>query len=133
MIDALAHDAFSEPIENPESGRKTVIRKRARQIIVRLNDSERARLENHCRQTSLSTMGLIRKWINDEYVVSTVDIQAVAELRRQGGLLKIIAYNLLNAGLADRSSVGVLLSLGEEIHTMAKEIRNGAQKNTEID
>ena len=125
-----SHDEYSEELPVTD-GKPSVIRKRQRQVIVRLNDAEFARFEELQRETSLSGSALIRRWIAEQRITSTVDIQAVNEMRRQGGLFKHNAWNLGNHNIIDKKIVDNLVSIANDIHAIAKEISNGFQENTE--
>ena len=124
-----SHDDFSEEIVS--DGKPSVIRKRQRQVIVRLNDGELARFQELQRETSLTASGLVRRWIAEQRITSTVDIQADNEMRRQGGLFKHNAWSLGNRQVIDKETVNTLVNIANEIHAIAKEIRDGFQENTE--
>ncbi len=124
------HDAFSDEIPVTD-GKPSVIRKRQRQVIVRLNDAEFARFEELQRETSLTGSALVRRWITEQQIRSTVDIQAVGEMRRQGGLFKHNAYMLGNRKKIDSENVNELLNTAKDIFEIAKGISNGFQENTE--
>lgn len=125
-----SHDEYSEEIPVAD-GKPSVIRKRQNQVKLYLSDSELARFQDLQRETSLSGSALIRRWIAEQRITSTVDIQAVNEMRRQGGLFKHNAWNLGNHNMIDKKTVDNLVSIANDIHSIAKEIRDGFQENTE--
>ena len=72
----------------------SAIRKRKNQVKVYLSDAELTIFQNIQKETSLSAASIIRSWIAGKQVKSTIDIQAVNEMRRQGGLFKHFALCL---------------------------------------
>ena len=123
-----SHDDFSEEIL--DDGKPSVIRKRQNQVKFYLSDSELARFQELQKETSLSGSALLRRWIAEQQIRSTVDVQAVGEMRRQGGLFKHNAYTLGNHKKIDSESVNELLNIARNIFEIAKEISNDFQENT---
>lgn len=121
-------DEYSEEIQNDG---QAVIRKRKRQVIIRLDDAEFARFQDLQKETSLTGAALFRRWITGQRIESTVDIQAINEMRRQGGLLKINAWNLGNRKLLEPCTVERLVELGESIHAIARGMRDDYKKGSE--
>ena len=123
------HDDLTEEIVI--DGEPSIIRKRQNQVKIYLSESELARFKDMQRETSLSGAALIRKYIAGQQIKSTVDVQAVAEMRRQGGLFKHCAFSLLNNNIIDNGKANELVSIANEIHSIAKEVRNDFKENTE--
>lgn len=124
----MAHDdSDSKEIQDDD---KTIIRKRQRQVKVYLSEAEYSRFQELQKETSLSAAALIRRWITGQQISSTLDIQAINEMRRQGGLFKHCAWNLGNHNVISESAVEELIELAMSIHSIAKEIRNDFKENT---
>lgn len=124
----LTHDEYSEEI--PRDDESSVIRKRQNQVKLYLSDSELARFKDLQRETSLSGASLVRRWITGQPVKSTIDIQAVNEMRRQGGLCKHIAHSLSNRGIVSDDVAERLLTLAASIHSIARGIRDDIEKSS---
>lgn len=124
-----SHDDFSEEIV--PDGEPSVIRKRQNQVKVYLSDAELARFRDLQKETSLSAAALLRRWITGQRIESTVDIQAINEMRRQGGLFKNSAWSLGSRGKIDKSEVAQLIDLAADIHAIARGMRDGYKENPE--
>lgn len=123
------HDELTEEIVT--DGEPSIIRKRKNQLKLYLSDSELTRFKEIQRETSLSGAALVRKWISGQQIKSTVDVQVVAEMRRQGGLFKHCAFSLLNNNIIDNGKANELVSIANNIHGIAKGIRNDFKENSE--
>jgi hypothetical protein len=71
---------------------KEAARKRKIQVKVRLSQEEAQMLERIKQATSLSTSSLFRTWLRERKLPDRTSEKWINELRRQGGLLKHIAY-----------------------------------------
>ncbi len=106
-------------------------RRQTERLQVRVTPATKERLLAICRATGKSQSELIRQWADSRKVVSKSDSMALAELRRQGGLLKTMLVELReNGGLTDRLHEQLEETLGVIGHSTEQIILGGARDST---
>ena len=72
-------------------------RRQTERLQIRVTPATKERLLAICTATGKSQAELIRQWADSRKVVSKSDATALAELRRQGGLIKTVLVELRNS------------------------------------
>ena len=67
-----------------------------RMLKVRCTELEASKLSEMAAEAGISQSEIVRRWINEKRIVSRTDSRTVAEMRREGGLLKHLALRLLD-------------------------------------
>ena len=60
-------------------------------LLIRLSTDERARIKQRAESCAVTVSEYVRRCALDRALTARVDIEALAELRRQGGLIKHLA------------------------------------------
>lgn len=97
-------------------------RRRQSQLIVRLSDAERSRMEKIRERTALSGASIVRRWISEQPLRDRSTDKLVGELRRQGGLLKHCAFGGVNRGAITQTESETMLSYAAELAAIARRI-----------
>ena len=106
-------------------------RRQTDRLQIRVTPATKERLLAICRATGKSQSELIRQWADSRKVVSKSDSMALAELRRQGGLLKTMLVELRDNGcLTDRLHEQLEDTLGAIGHSSEQIILGGARDST---
>ena len=124
-------DEFSEKIDTSSKKNKACEnRTRKKQLKIYLSEEENAHLQKMKDASSRTTSYIVRSLIMGSRIPSTIELQVVNELRRQGGLLKHVAYMLGDRQLLYREDVDHLVGYAQNIFAIAREIQDDIKKNT---
>lgn len=89
-------------------------KKQGKRIGFRLSDDEYARLLEEAELHGMTFSQLARNRLVGTHITSKIDAQAVAELRRQGGLLKHLAMTMAGTSAFDPAQLrGTLRTINE--------------------
>ena len=99
--------------------------KRSESVTLRLTKEERERLADDADLAGLSISEIIRRRFFFRPIVAKVDIAAIRELRRQGGLLK----HLQSQGGCGRNQEAIQSTLAEIRKAIEKMARHDNQEN----
>lgn len=106
-------------------------RRQTERLQIRVTPATKGRLLAICRATGKSQSELIRQWADSRKVVSKSDSMALAELRRQGGLLKTMLVEFRENGcLTYRLHEQLEETLGAIGHSAEQIILGGTRDNT---
>ena len=98
------------------------------QVKIRCTRSEFMKLKDMAKDAGMTQSELMRRWINGKRVVAMTDFRLIAELRRQGGLMKHLAFEGMSQRKMEKSLGEVLYGMGQQILNQAKEIRDDLEK-----
>ena len=85
-------------------------KKQSKRVAFRLSDEEHDRLTEEAALHGMTFSQLGRNRLVGTHIASKIDAQAVAELRRQGGLLKHLALTMAGTNAFDPVQLRELLS-----------------------
>lgn len=106
----------------PKPKKDKLRRKRQQQMLVRLSEAEAAHMEKIRERTALSAAAIVRRWICDQRLPDRSTDKLIAELRRQGGLLKHCAYGAGNRGAISGEDMDGMLAHAAKLAQIARRI-----------
>ncbi len=121
--------------ERPDPKPKDDKSRRGRQIQfkVRLSEAEAERMNKIRDRSALSASAIVRRWINDQPLPNRSTDKLVAELRKQGGLLKHCAYGAGNRKAIGKTDMEQMLEHAAELARIARQIEEGAPRDNQED